>query len=153
MGTRTAAATAEGVVEYARGFLAGLAAQDVAGCAKHFPGLGASTRDSHLETPAIERGWQELWREDLAPYRELRNELPIVMVNHAGLSRDAGERTAGERFKLLDYGGAAEADRLWRDYLLGRSGDGRHSEVSSMEEAAVAAIRAGMDTLEICHSP
>ena len=53
MGTRAAAPTAEEVVEYAREFLAGLAAQGVAGCGKHFPGLGGGTLDSHLETPAI----------------------------------------------------------------------------------------------------
>ncbi len=60
MGTRAAAATAAGVVEYARGFLRGLAAQGVVGCGKHFPGLGGGTRDSHLETPAIRRSGREL---------------------------------------------------------------------------------------------
>ena len=55
MGTRTAAPSAEGVTDYADGFLAGLAAYGVVGCAKHFPGLGGGTLDSHLETPAILR--------------------------------------------------------------------------------------------------
>ena len=55
LGTRCAGATAAEVVAYARGFLAGLAAQGVAGCGKHFPGLGGGTLDSHLETPAIRR--------------------------------------------------------------------------------------------------
>ncbi len=67
LGTRCAAATAAEVVAYAREFLAGLAAQGVAGCGKHFPGLGGGTLDSHLETPKIERTWQQLWQEDLVP--------------------------------------------------------------------------------------
>jgi beta-N-acetylhexosaminidase len=83
MGTRCAGATAGEVVAYAREFLAGLAAQGVAGCGKHFPGLGGGTLDSHLETPKIRRTWQKLWQEDLEPYRALRDELPMVMVSHS----------------------------------------------------------------------
>jgi len=83
MGTRAAAPSPDGVVEYARGFLNGLDAQGVVGCGKHFPGLGGGTLDSHLETPTIRRGWRDLWQQDLAPYRELRSELQMVMVNHA----------------------------------------------------------------------
>ena len=59
MGTRCAGATAAEVVAYARPFLAGLAAHGVAGCGKHFPGLGGGTLDSHLETPKIRRTWQQ----------------------------------------------------------------------------------------------
>ena len=83
LGTRVAAATAAGVVDYARNFLAGLAAHGVVGCGKHFPGLGAGAHDSHLGTPAIRRSSRELWHNDLAPYRELHHELPMIMVNHA----------------------------------------------------------------------
>ena len=93
MGTRVAAATATGVVNYARAFLNGLAAQGVAGCGKHFPGLAGGTRDSHLETPAIERSARDLWSEDLEPYRALRNELPMVMVNHAAYPNTPGTAT------------------------------------------------------------
>ena len=32
-----------------------------------FPGLGGGTLDSHLETPAIRRTWQQMWQEDLGP--------------------------------------------------------------------------------------
>ncbi|MDR3792080.1 MAG: glycoside hydrolase family 3 N-terminal domain-containing protein, partial [Terracidiphilus sp.] len=91
MGTRVAAATAAGVVAYAREFLSGLATHGVVGCGKHFPGLGGGTRDSHLETPAIERTGRELWHEDLMPYRELREALPMVMVNHAAYPLTPGK--------------------------------------------------------------
>ena len=91
MGTRCASPTAAGVVHYARSFLAGLAAHGVAGCGKHFPGLGGGTRDSHMETPAIRRSWRDLWREDMVPYRELYGELPMIMVNHAGYPDTPGK--------------------------------------------------------------
>ena len=66
LGTRAAGTTAKEVIDYARNFLAGLAAQNVAGCGKHFPGLGGGTLDSHVETPAIHRAMRD-WREDLRP--------------------------------------------------------------------------------------
>jgi len=153
MGTRTAAATSAQVVAYARGFLAGLAEHGVAGCGKHFPGLGGGKLDSHLETPAIRRSWHELWREDLAPYRALRSELPMVMVNHAAYPATPGkDRPASVSAfwiatvlrKRIGYRGICFSDDMEMGGIL---------KFISMEEAAVAAVVAGMDLVEICHSP
>ena len=153
MGTRTAAATADGVAEYAREFLAGLAAHGVVGCGKHFPGLGGGTLDSHQETPAIRRSMRDLNREDLVPYRELRNELPMVMVNHAAYPDTPGKRLPASVSpfwittvlrKRIGYRGIIFSDDLEMGGIL---------KFLPIEEAAIAAIRAGMDLLEICHSP
>ena len=153
MGTRSAAATAEGVVEYAREFLAGLAPHGVAGCGKHFPGLGGGALDSHLETPLIRRTSRELGRSDLVPYRALRNELPMVMVSHAAYPETPGRnRPASASFywistvlrKRIGYQGIIFSDDLEMGGIL---------KFMPIEEAAIAAIRAGMDLLEICHSP
>jgi len=153
LGTRTAAATAAGVVEYARAFLRGLAAQGVVGCGKHFPGLGGGTRDSHLETPAIRRRGREIWRDDLEPYRVLRDELPMVMVNHAayletpGKSRPASVSPYWIRTVLrgrIGYRGIAFSDDLEMGGIL---------KFMPIEEAVVASVRAEMDLMEICHSP
>ena len=153
MSTRSTGSSADEVVAFARPFLAGLAAQGVAGCGKHFPGLGGGTKDSHFETPAIERGWNELWAEDIAPYRALRDELPMVMVNHAAYPRTKGKdlpATASSFWvtdvlrKRIGYRGLIFSDDMEMGGIL---------KFLPMEEAAVAAIRAGMDMIEICHSP
>jgi beta-N-acetylhexosaminidase len=151
--TRAAAATAAGVVEYARPFLAGLARHGVVGCGKHFPGLGGGALDSHLDTPAIRRNLSDLWREDLAPYRELRNDLPMVMVSHAAYPDTPGkDRPASVSpywitivlRKRIGYRGIVFSDDLEMGGIL---------KFMPIEEAAVTAIWAGMDLLEICHSP
>jgi len=153
MGTRAAAATVEGVVEYGRHFLAGLAAQGIVGCGKHFPGLGGGTLDSHLETPSINRTLRELNRKDLAPYHELRNELPMIMVNHAAYPKTpGGDRPASVSpfwiatvlRKQIGYHGFIFSDDLEMGGIL---------KFLPIEHAAIAAIRAGIDLLEICHSP
>jgi len=153
MGTRAAVPSAAGVIEYARGFLAGLAKHGVVGCGKHFPGLGGSALDSHMETPSIRRSWRELWQEDLSPYRELRNELPMVMVSHAAYPDTPGKGRPASVSpywittvlrKRIGYLGITFSDDLEMGGIL---------NFMPIEEAAIAAIRSGMDLVEICHSP
>jgi beta-N-acetylhexosaminidase len=153
MGTRAAAPTAAGVVAYARNFLSGLAAHGVIGCGKHFPGLGGGSLDSHLDTPSIDRTLRELNREDLLPFRELRNELPMIMVNHAAYPGTLGGNRPASTSpywittvlrKRLGYRGIVFSDDMEMGGIL---------KFMSIEEAAIAAVRAGMDLLEICHSP
>ena len=134
-------------------FLAGLASQKVVGCGKHFPGLGGGSLDSHAETPAIHRKMRELWSEDLAPYRDLRNELPMVMVNHAAYPETPGKDGPASVSpywittvlrKRIGYRGIIFSDDLEMGGIL---------KFMPIEEAVIAAIRAGMDLLEICHTP
>ncbi|MGA2635272.1 MAG: beta-N-acetylhexosaminidase [Terracidiphilus sp.] len=153
MGTRAAASTPGDVVEYARDFLVGLAKHGVVGCGKHFPGLGGCALDSHLETPSIRRTLRQLMREDLDPYRELRKELPMIMVNHAAYPQTPGGNRPASASpywvttvlrKRIGYRGLIFSDDLEMGGIL---------KFMPIEEAAVSAIRAGMDLIEICHSP
>jgi beta-N-acetylhexosaminidase len=153
LGTRAAGTTAEEVIDYARNFLAGLTAQNVTGCGKHFPGLGGGALDSHVETPAIHRKLRELNREDLTPYFELRNELPMVMVNHAAYPETPSKNTPASASpywistvlrQRIGYNGIIFSDDLEMGGIL---------KFMSIEEASIAAIRAGMSLVEICHTP
>ena len=153
LGTRAAAPSASGVIAYARHFLAGAASQRIATCAKHFPGLGAGALDSHAETPSIDRSFSVLWREDLLPYRNLRDRLPMVMVNHAAYPTTPGKATPASvsRFwiantlrKRIGYRGLIFSDDMEMGGIL---------RFMSIEDAVVASVRAGMDLIEICHSP
>jgi beta-N-acetylhexosaminidase len=153
MGTRAASPNPLDAVAYVRNFLAGLAAQGVVGCGKHFPGLGGGTLDSHLETPAIERSWAELWGEDLVPYRQLARVLPMVMVNHASYPKTRGgdcPATASAYWitavlkKRIGYKGLIFSDDMEMGGIL---------KASPIEEAVVLSVRAGIHLMEICHSP
>jgi beta-N-acetylhexosaminidase len=153
MGTRTTGATAEETTAFARAFFLGLADHGIAGCGKHFPGLGGGNLDSHAETPQIRRKWEDLWREDLAPYRALREEMPMVMVNHASYPLTPSKNlpaTASPFWiskvlrKKVGYRGFIFSDDMEMGGIL---------KFMPIEQAAVAAIRAGMNTMEICHSP
>ena len=153
MGSRTAGATVQQVIAYARDFLIGLASQKIAACGKHFPGLGGGTGDSHFLTPSIHRSFEHLWSEDVSPFRELHRVLPLIMVNHAAYPHTAsGEAPASASAfwitevlrKRIGYRGLIFSDDLEMGGIL---------KFMPIEEAAVTAIRAGMDLIEICHSP
>jgi beta-N-acetylhexosaminidase len=132
----------------------GLAANGVLGCGKHFPGLGGGMLDSHAATPRIERDWNELWREDLTPYRALGRDLPMVMVNHAAYPRipQAGSQPAslspfwidGVLRKKIGYRGLVISDDMEMGGVMSQAG---------IETACVAAVAAGTDLLEICRQP
>ena len=151
MGTRTAAADAKGVIAYARSFLKGLATQGVTGCGKHFPGLGGGTLDSHQQMPAIERSFEQMMNEDIEPFRALRSVLSMVMVSHAAFPQTEGGATPASlsRFWIekvlrgrVGYRGLIFSDDMEMGGVLG---------ARQIEEAAVMALDAGMDVIEICH--
>src|SRR5512133_1760996 len=81
--TRTVSADPNETVAYAREFLRGLEDARVLGCGKHFPRLGEASLDTHHTFPSIAPSFKTLWREDLAPYRDLRKRIPFCMVAHA----------------------------------------------------------------------
>jgi beta-N-acetylhexosaminidase len=157
LGSRAPGGNGAEVAEYALEFLAGLRDEGVASCGKHFPGLGGASGDTHFMTPAISRSWEQIWNEDLVPYRELHAQMPMIMVNHAAYQDTPGGTTDKNR--------PASASTFWITTVL-RTRIGYRGLILSddlemggilkflpVEEAAIAAIRAGTDLLEICHSP
>jgi beta-N-acetylhexosaminidase len=150
LASRTVAADPKKTITYAREFLGGLRDCDVLGCGKHFPGLGEANLDSHNELPSIAKPRKRLWSEDLLPYRELRHELPFVMIAHAAYPDVTGDRTPASLSKKwmgdilpkkIGYRGLILTDDLDMGGVLA---------AASIEEAAVETLRAGADMFLVC---
>jgi len=150
LASRTVSADPRQTVTYAREFLRGLREASVLGCGKHFPGLGEANLDSHNELPSIAKPWKRLWSEDLRPYRELRQELPFVMVAHAAYPEVTGDRTPASLSnkwisdvlrKKIGYRALIIADDLDMGGVLA---------ATSIEGAAVETLRAGADMFLVC---
>ncbi|RKT52250.1 glycoside hydrolase family 3 protein [Saccharothrix australiensis] len=68
-------------------YVEGMQAVGVAACAKHFPGHGASTVDSHEALPVLPRSEQELRDVELVPFRAaVRAGVRSVMTGHLVVS-------------------------------------------------------------------
>jgi beta-N-acetylhexosaminidase len=68
IGTRSFGASAAAVAVHAAAAVRGLQSAGVAACAKHFPGHGATSADSHLELPTVDASLDLLARRDLPPF-------------------------------------------------------------------------------------
>ena len=140
---RAASADPGETIAAAAAFLEGLDAFGVAGCLKHFPGLGRAAVDSHLVLPRIADDPEEL-EKDLAPFRSLAGRAPAVMVSHAAMGH-------GSRPATLDA--AMATDLLRRDVGfegLAISDDlemGALAEFGAIPDRALLAFDAGCDLL------
>jgi beta-N-acetylhexosaminidase len=123
----------------------------VLGAIKHFPGLGEANLDTHHELPNVEKPWKKLWDADIAPYRALRRETPLVLVGHAAYPAVTHDRTPASLSKTwindilrkrIGYRGLVVSDDLEMGGVL---------KAAPIEQAAVEHIRAGGDLCLICH--
>jgi beta-N-acetylhexosaminidase len=151
MSSRAVSADPRKTGAYAREFLAGLRLARVLGCGKHFPGLGEGKFDSHHKLPVIDKPLKKMWAEDLLPYRELRVQLPIIMISHGAYPQVTHDRTPASLSKAwiteilrkrIAYRGLVISDDLEM---------GAIQSACDVEEAAVEHIRAGGDLALICH--
>jgi beta-N-acetylhexosaminidase len=150
--TRTASADPKATIVFAREFLRGLKAAKVLGCGKHFPGLGEANLDSHHAMPVVEKSWKKMWAEDLAPYRELRRQIPFVMVAHASypeVTKNQIPASLSPKWmqdvlrKKIGYRGLIISDDLEMGGVL---------STGSIEDVAVETLRAGADMFLVCHN-
>ena len=152
LGSRTVSPDPKATMEYAREFLRGLKDAGVAGCGKHFPGLGEGNLDSHKALPVVRKSWKALWNQDLVPYRLLARQLPFVMVAHCAFPEVTGDSVpasisrkwiADVLRKKIGYTGMVVSDDLEMGGVL---------NVTGIEEAAVGTVEAGADMYLVCHN-
>lgn len=83
IGVRSFGADPGVVARHAAAFVGGLRSAGVAACAKHFPGHGAVTVDSHLSLPTVAAPVGVLRARELAPFRAvIRAGVAAVMPGH-----------------------------------------------------------------------
>jgi beta-N-acetylhexosaminidase len=84
IGNRSFSSHPEVVYKLARQVIRGLLHEGMIPCLKHFPGHGATTKDSHLELPHDNRPADKIFRYDILPFKKLIEEdlAPTIMTAH-----------------------------------------------------------------------
>ena len=73
----------EDVGKYGIEFMKGLKKSNVVSVVKHFPGHGATTKDSHFLLPVINKKISELEEDDILPFKiAIENGAEAIMVGH-----------------------------------------------------------------------
>jgi beta-N-acetylhexosaminidase len=147
IGTRSFGADPALVARHAAAAVAGLQSAGVAACAKHFPGHGSTTLDSHLVLATVDAPLSVLRARDLPPFEAaIAAGVRAVMPSHLRVPELTGDLPA------------SLSRRAQTDLLRGELGftgvivsDGLEmravSEPYGIPEAAVLAVIAGTDLL------
>ena len=128
-----------------------LQAGGVAATAKHFPGIGRTTLDSHLDLPFLDTTYAAIEKNDLIPFKEaIACGVEAVMLSHivynnidsewpAGLSRAIGKNLLRDK---LGFQGVSFTDDLDMGAIK------KHFDVATFVERI---CEAEIDMALICH--
>ena len=129
----------------------GLEAGGVASCAKHFPGHGDTSKDSHLDLPSLPHDLRRLREVELVPFAAYaRAGLASVMTAHVIFEALEAKLPATMSAKVLDgllrkelgFEGVVVSDDLEMKAV---------SEHFTIERAVVEGMNAGVDLFLVCH--
>lgn len=147
IGTRSFGSDPERVGEYAAAWIDACQAEGVLASAKHFPGHGRTTVDSHKELPRVEVSKEVLLETDLVPFRRaIERGVASVMSAHvafpaldpSGMPATLSRPILTDLLrKELEFTGLVVTDALIMEGVLG----------GGESEAVVRAIDAGCDCL------
>jgi beta-N-acetylhexosaminidase len=142
------------VAELGSTFIQGQQQGGLASIAKHFPGHGTTTSDSHFSLPRIDLGAEQLHQIELMPFRRAIEEgLDGIMTAHVQVPAiDPGGTPASLSYQVitgllrekLHFDGLVITDDLEMHAIVDRFGIGR---------AAVQSIQAGADIVMVIWTP
>ena len=148
VGTRAIGGDPERVGELAAAWIEGCQEQGVVACAKHFPGHGRTTTDSHAVLPSVDASREELLETDLVPFRAaIKANVGSVMSAHVAypsLDPDGGPATLSRRILVnllrreMGYQGLVVSDAMIMEGARVAEGE---------IDGAVRALNAGCDML------
>lgn len=83
IGDRSFGRNPEVVARHVAAYVKSTQACGLIACAKHFPGHGDTSVDSHLDLPVVEKEWPELEQTELVPFRAAVDAgVGVVMTAH-----------------------------------------------------------------------
>jgi len=139
------------VADYSAAFIEGHRCSNVAATAKHFPGHGGTSVDSHVDMPEVDLPIEELERGDLVPFRAaIAAGVDCLMISHiwySSLDERSTPATVSRRVmdlarNGLGYDGVIVTDCMEMGAIQNRMTTG---------EAVVQAIGAGADLASVSH--
>ena len=147
VGTRSFGSDPDRVGESAAAWIDACQAEGVLACAKHFPGHGRTTVDSHKELPRVEVSGDVLRQSDLVPFRRaIERGVASIMSAHVAfpaLDPSGAPATLSSAIltdllrKEMEFTGLVVTDALIMEGVLG----------GGESEAVVRALEAGCDCM------
>jgi beta-N-acetylhexosaminidase len=130
----------------------GLQDNGVAACAKHFPGHGDTSLDSHFDLPRLPHSIERLQRVELPPFQAAADaNVAMIMTSHvifepldskypATMSRPALDGILRDQ---MHYDGVVISDDLEMKAI---------ADHFALEDVIIRGVNAGCDLFALCHS-
>src|SRR5690606_20050759 len=83
IGDRAYGTDAETVEKFISAAIRGLQTNGILACAKHFPGHGDTTKDSHFDLPLVKKSLEELKGQEVLPFiKASKSRVEFMMMAH-----------------------------------------------------------------------
>ena len=152
VGTRSIGTDPQTVAAIARAQIEGFQSGGVAATAKHFPGLGNTSVDTHEALAVIDGSLDYLWDADLVPFRAaVESGVATIMLTHVKFTELDADYPATFAHSIatellrddIDFTGATTSDCLEMRAITDHYTPG---------ESAVKAAKAGIDLILFSHT-
>ena len=135
------------VSKYISSVIRGLQTNGVLGAAKHFPGHGCTTKDSHFDLPLVKRSIEELRELEYQPFiKAVKSRVEFVMMAH--LLVDAIDEELPTSLSPKAYDILRNELRFTKLIITDDMEMKAITDRFGVEDAAVKAIAAGADIVE-----
>jgi beta-N-acetylhexosaminidase len=147
IGDRAFGKEPESVSKFISSMIRGFQTNKVMACAKHFPGHGSTTKDSHFDLPIVKKELSELQSDEFVPFvKAIKSRVEFVMMAHLiveGIDPDLPCTLSPKAYEILrndlKFNKLIISDDMQMKAIADNFGTG---------EAAVMAIKAGADIIE-----
>ncbi|XP_024357329.1 uncharacterized protein [Physcomitrium patens] len=156
IGKRSFATTPARVANLGFAYIRGLQCEGVAACAKHYPGHGDTTLDSHVDLPLLPHSLTRLVEIEMSPFaKAVDADVAAVMVAHIDVPCFSGRTESARKPATM----CVDTIAYLRDALLFEGviisdcmETGAIVKEHRIEEAAVQAVLAGIDMVLVSHT-
>jgi beta-N-acetylhexosaminidase len=146
IGDRAYGRDAETVEKFISAAIRGLQTNGVLACAKHFPGHGSTTKDSHYDLPLVKTSLQELRSREMIPFiKASKSRVEFFMMAH--LMVDALDQEYPTSLSKKAYDFLRSETKFSKIVITDDMEMKAIADRFSIEESAVLALKAGTDML------
>lgn len=146
IGDRAYGHDAETVEKYISAAIRGLQTSGLLSCAKHFPGHGGTTQDSHFELPLVKTSLEELKKREMIPFiKASKSRVEFIMMGH--LMVDALDSTLPTSLSPKAYEFLRTETKFSKIVITDDMEMKAIADRYTIEESAVKALTAGTDML------
>lgn len=146
IGDRAFGRDAETVEKFISAAIRGLQTNGVLACAKHFPGHGGTTKDSHYDLPYVKTTMEELKQREMIPFiKASKSRVEFMMIAH--LIVDVIDQNIPTSLSPKAYDFLRNETKFTKIVITDDLEMKAIADRFTIEESAVMALNAGTDIL------